>query len=329
MIGDMLNAMHGTSRTQEIFADVSKEMMNLMQHLIIGNTMKLVCFGTRVNQEPIQIPPESWIHQYIVFSCEKKMQFPFLQRYSDLEDIVRDTSRQLYVYKSLVSILPDLLKHDIPQRKEAAELERVFQDSPLKVACRLLERGFHPLLHCSIPSFRIADEQLVEWTKRSYTDVVQNTSPSSFQECLQNTSLIYPFRSPKCRKITHVFSDRFQMNRQCMCCYIPNVMVYKKNHQLVDMSNIRFVHVGLITNIHSIPTDSSVEKRQAIIKAKLTCLFDMALHQRDKLYPHGLDSLVLTNLDISTASDRKLYDQSIDKLYEQYKFYFRKIIVCY
>ena len=217
--------------------------------------------------------------------------------------MVKNSTRGTFVYCHLKSILSGQKGQRMRQPFYAIPSDMVFiMQNPLDAAYFMVNQGYSPLVMAPFQDKELVAKAL--WNR---------------------TSAPYQFRSHKYKDITTKF--RRPKAPQCLCTFMPNVLIYRdKSLQTLEYNECRPVHVGLVSSLDTMEGEVPDEARYVVIRSKLCCLFDMAIHQRAK-YKTQLDSLIVTDLGCQTPEDCLYFARALTELYASYALQFRRVMV--
>lgn len=215
---------------------------------------------------------------------------------------LKHASRGVFVYRDLKSILggsgtkADLLQHQ-PQPQALVGLVDL-RNNPWVVAQEWQHRS-RPLVMVTTQHSHYDPQRLGEQEK----------------QLLTHTTALVSLRSLRYRKIitafTHDPQQRF-ITRQCMPVYLPDLW-------LMDEPPLGPVHACLVSGVSTLACVIP-EEHERVIRAKLTCLFDMALKRQH-------DVLILTDLYVETSTQADFYVRALKELMATYMFQFHAVVV--
>lgn len=240
--------------------------------------------------------------------------------------LVKLSSKHLHVYRNLKTIIQpmgtkgDVLRQ-IPFSRPAAVV--LTDSNALDFSKTLLEQGYSPLTLCPM-------------VNQQYHHQCQSGRCFPEDELAVRTSALYPLRSHKYRNVLHTFLcnkntiQRHNNVRQCLSVFLPQVFLFRgdKDTSFVvwPWPECRFLNFLLVSGTRTLKHVPSVNDHFNVIKAKLNCLFDVALQQRQRQAGY-LDSVVFTDLYCETVNHQEAYVEALCQLIKSYKHHFRLIAV--
>lgn len=228
--------------------------------------------------------------------------------------LLQESSKYVHVYKSLKSILGSPIRKNrlLSRQKSTAQAEiLVLQSSPLQAAYDMVPQGFHPLVMCTVENGRF--------------DVCNSECGLDVHNMILRTSAIYPLRSKKFVEIRKKFTSNDKIH-QCMCVFLPTILVFREEEpfNVMEWAKCRYINVAMISG-PSTCEDMKLDSLYKIIRSKIACQLDMAIHQRSNRI--GLfDTVVIGDLMCTTPKLRKIYLTAVYELIPIYLYLFRRIV---
>lgn len=261
-------------------------------------------------------------------------------------DIVRNSSKRVYVYANLRSIFPvEGDKTRVLQKSDTIfkQLATVVVDSsnPLDAAKTLKSQGYHPLVMCASGH--------AEFQAR------RNQDRSSFyqdDELAVRTTALYPLRSRKYQNVSKMLREKKKTRktkayspktvRQCRSVYLPHLVLFRgpreEGFPVWEWEDCCTVEVGMVSGIQT-AQHLSVDDRAKIMRGKLNCLMDMAVLQQKRAQEHkdkdedkevkAVDALVLTDLYCTTPEMVDAYVKAVGELLTTYLHRFRILVFAF
>jgi len=214
-------------------------------------------------------------------------------------DIIHESCRRLYIYKSLRNIIPTPgLKGDLLANCRYYEpcTIHISKTTPLTEAHRLKKMGMCPLV-----MVMVIDDKY---------NTSSNASAQEYDLTLQ-TSIKYPLRSFKYRKIMRYMLTNPPLPKHGLSTFVPDVALFRHpNGEFMD--DVYYINVGLIYG-HVTPAQQYAE---SLVQSKLNAVFDMMLQRRH------IDSIIFSDM----GCDVTMYVSAIRRLLTTYMFHVREIV---
>jgi len=247
--------------------------------------------------------------------------YHFMHEHSPYREALHQSSKELFVYKSLESIMrPKGRKADALRSPPFREPLKVWlmDDSCFDVAQKFRCHGMDPLVQ--VPTFK------EHFENRSFQNEMNMET-----ELVIRTTAIYPLRGNKCNTMSKKFRD--SSVRHCMSLFIPKVYIHSENHEHLyehkPVEKWQMYSLCLNSGIDTMKKGISSEDFYRILRGKLNCPFDVAMDQRCRqTRPWSLDTLILSDLYCRKKAEVEMYMIALFELLDTYQFQFRNVVIC-
>lgn len=217
--------------------------------------------------------------------------------------IIKESCYNIYIYKNLKSILPypgqkgDLLS--VVRFYSPAKI-RITRNKPIHEAYLHKKRGLCPLM-------------MVTTLDNQYN--LSSNAENLEYDTLVQTSIKYPLRCTKYRKIMRYMLTNEPLPKFCLSTFIPNVALFRDD-EYNFLKDICYINIGILYGTVYEDHDALYK----IIRSRLNCIFDMAIQRQ------FVDTIIFTDMFCKTKTLVDLYVMAFMDLKNSYIFHFHEIV---
>lgn len=247
--------------------------------------------------------------------------YQYMHETPPFQDILHQSSKELFVYKSLEAILrPKGRKGDvlrIPPFRDALQLW-CFNESCFDIAEQFKCHGNDLMIQVATLKPHFENRSLHNEMNRETEMVIRTTA-------------LYPLRGNKCHTMCNRF--RTQMTRHCLSIFIPKVYLHSQGlenlYERKPEEQWQIYSLCLNSSIQTVNPYTPEDVFYRILRGKLNCPFDIVLEQRLRQErPWMMDTLILSDLYCRKVEEVDLYVKALNELLLTYRYHFRHVIVC-